>query len=54
MSDAFVTPLTIACQAPLSMALPRQEYWSWLPFPSAGDLLDPEIEPTSSALQVDS
>ena len=24
---------------------PRQEYWSELPFPTSGDLLDPEIEP---------
>ena len=28
----FVTPWTVACQAPLSMGLPRQEYWSGLPF----------------------
>ena len=27
------------CQAPLSMAFSRQEYWSWQPFPSPGDLL---------------
>ena len=27
------------------MGLPTQEYWSGLPFPSPGDLLDPEIEP---------
>ena len=26
---------------------PRQEYWSGLPFPSPGDLLNPEIEPKS-------
>ena len=25
-----MTPLTIACQVPLSMGLPRQEYWSGL------------------------
>ena len=25
----------------------RQEYWSGLPFPSPGDLPNPEIEPTS-------
>jgi len=31
----------------------RQEYWSGLPFPSPGDLPDPGIEPTSSALQTD-
>ena len=29
----------------LSMGFPRQEYWSRLPFPSAGDLPDPGIEP---------
>ena len=26
MSDSFVTPWTVACQAPLSMKFPRQEY----------------------------
>ena len=31
----------------------RQEYWSGLPFPSPEDLLDPEIEPRSSAMQAD-
>ena len=29
---------------------PRQEYWSGLPFPSPGDLLDPRIEPRGPAL----
>ena len=41
VSDSFVTLWTVACQAPLSMGFPRQEYWSGLPFPSAGDLPDP-------------
>ena len=41
---------TVACQAPLSMGFPRQEYWSGLPFPSPGDLPDPGIEPESPAL----
>ena len=41
VSDSFVTPWTIACQAPLSMGFPRQEYQSRLPFPSAGDLPQP-------------
>ena len=50
MSDSFVTPWTIACQAPLSMGFSRQEYWSGLPFPSPDDLTDPGIEPSSSAL----
>ena len=27
-------PMTVACQAPLSIGLSRQEYWSRLPFPS--------------------
>ena len=50
----FVAPWTAACQAPLSMGFPRQEYWSGLPFPSPGDLPDPGIKPGSPALQVDS
>ena len=32
----FVTPWTVACQAPLSMRFSRQEYWSGLPFPAPG------------------
>ena len=43
-----VTPWTAACQASLSMGFPRQKYWSWLPFPSPGDLPDPGIEAESS------
>jgi len=47
----FVTPWTIACQAPLPMGFPRQEYWSGLlPFPPLGDLHNPGIEPASPAL----
>ena len=41
----FVTPWTVACQAPLSMGFSRQEYWSGLPCPPPGDLPDPGIEP---------
>ena len=40
----------IACEAPLSMGFPRQEYCSGLPFPSSGDLPNPEFEPASPAL----
>ena len=29
-----------SCQAPLSMEFSRQEYWSGLPYPPPGDLLD--------------
>ena len=36
------------------MVFPRQEYWSVLPLPSAGHLLDPGIEPASPALKADS
>ena len=50
----FVTPWTVACQAPLSMEFSRQEYWSGVPFPSPGDLPDPGIEPWCPALQADS
>ena len=50
----FVTPWTVACQAPLSMEFSRQEYGSGLPFPSPRDLPDPVIELRSPALQVDS
>ena len=49
----FVTPWTVAYKAPLSMEFSRQEYWSGLPFPSPGDLLDPGIKLGSPALQAD-
>ena len=42
----FVTPWTIAHQAPLSMRIPKQEYWSGLPFPSPGDLPNSGIKRT--------
>ena len=35
------------------MEFSRQEYWSGLPFPSPGDLLDLGVEPGSPALQGD-
>ena len=49
----FVTPWTVAYQAPPSMGFSRQEYWSGLPFPSPGDLPNPGIEPGSPTLQAD-
>ena len=49
----FVTPWTVAGQAPLSVGFSRQEYWSGLPFPSSGDLPNPWIEPWSPARQAD-
>ena len=50
----FLTPWTVAHQAPLSMGLSRQEYWSRLPCLPPGDLPDPEIKPVSPALQTNS
>jgi len=49
-----VTPLTVACQAPLSMGFSREEYWSGLSFPPPGNLPNPRIKPRSPALQADS
>ena len=43
----FLTPWTVALQAPLCMGFPRQEYWSGLPRPPPGDLPHPSIKPTS-------
>ncbi|XP_070312927.1 mediator of DNA damage checkpoint protein 1 isoform X6 [Odocoileus virginianus] len=43
------TPWTAARLASLSMGLSRQEYWSWLPFPSPRNLPDPGIEPVPTA-----
>ena len=45
-----MTPWTIAHQTPLSTGLPRQEYWSWLPFPPPGDL--PELRTSLVAQMV--
>ena len=47
-------PWTVICQAPLSKGFSGQEYWSGLPFPSPGDLVNPGNEPQSLALQADS
>ena len=50
----FVTPWTVAYQAPPSVGFSRQEYWSGLPFASPGDLPNPGIEPGwSPTLQAD-
>ena len=49
-----MTLWAVAHQAPLSMEFSRQEYWSGLPFPFPGDLLDPGIKSGSPALQADS
>ena len=49
----FVTPWTVAYEAPPSMGFSRQEYWSVLPFPSPGDLPNARNELESPALQAD-
>ena len=46
----LATPWTVSCQAHLSMEFSSQEYWSWLPFASPGDLLDLGIEPCVSCI----
>ena len=43
-------PWTVVHLLPLSMRLPKQEYWSVLPFPLPGNFSDPGIEPVSPAL----
>ena len=50
MSDSFVTPGTVAYQAPLFMGCPGKEYWSGLPYPSLEDLPDLVTEPVCPAL----
>ena len=43
----LVTPWAVACQAPLSVGFPRQEYWRGLLFPPPVSLPNPGIEPAS-------
>ena len=53
----FATFWTVAHQAPLSMGLSGQEYWSGLPFSPPGDLPNRGIKPmyfAAPVLQVDS
>ena len=45
--DSSVTPRAVPRQAPPSMGLCRQEYWSGLPCPLPGGLPDPGIERVS-------
>ena len=47
-----MTPWTLACQVPLSMGFPRQEYSSGLLFPFPEDLPDPGTELGSPTLQM--
>ena len=47
MSDSFETPWIVAHQAPLSMELSRQEYWSELLLPTPGEFPDWGIKSAS-------
>ena len=50
----FVTPWTVACQAPLSMGFSSQEYWSGLSFPPPGIFLTQESNSRLLHWQADS
>ena len=54
VSDSVVIPWTVVCQNPFVYGISRQENWNELPFPSPGELSDPQIKPMSLALQADS
>ena len=41
----FATLWIVTWQTPLSMGFSRQEYWGGLPFPTPGNLPEPQIEP---------
>ena len=45
--SGYIFRFSVACLTPLSMGFSRQEYWSELPCPPLGNLLDPEIKPKS-------
>ena len=49
-----MTPWMVACLSALSIEFCRQEYWSSLPFPSPGDLLDSLIKHRAPALYIHS
>ena len=49
VSDSLWPPWTVACQIPLSVEFSRQAYWSWLSFPTPGDLPNSGIEPMCPA-----
>ena len=46
----FVTPWTVAHQAPPAIGFPRQEYWNGLLYSFPKDLPNPGIKPASLAL----
>ena len=46
----YCNPTDCSLPVSLSMGFPRQEYWSGLPYPSPGDLLNPGMEIESPEL----
>ena len=50
----FVTPWTVAHQAPLSMGILQARILEWVAMPSSGDLPNLGMEPRSPALRADS
>ena len=54
LCPTLVTPMGVACQAPLFTGFPGQEHWSGLPLFIPGHHLNPGIEPESPALKADS
>ena len=54
MSDSFVTPWTVARQAPLSMGVLQARILEWVACPPPGDLPNPGIKPRSPTLQAES
>ena len=48
MSNSLRSHRLYACQAPLTIVFPRQEYWSRLPFPFPGHLPCSGTEATSA------
>ena len=54
LHQTFVTPWAVAHQAPLFMEFSRKNTGRGLPFPSPGDIPDPEIKPRSLSLYADS
>ena len=49
LCPSLCNPMTVACQAPLSIAFSKQEYWSGLSFPPPGNLPDLRIKPKALA-----
>ena len=49
-SLTLCAPRTVACQAPVSVRICRQQYWRGLPLPIPGELPDPGSKLASPAL----